>query len=169
MAHSGRTALVWIMETGAALALAGMFVILAVYWTDLPERVPRHYGARGLPDAWGAKGTLWLVPVVGAFIYGLLSVIATLPAQWNLPAGDRSHGLSRGLILQFLAALKLVTLTVFAYVTWRAVRISLGQAEGLGIGFIPAVLVLTIGLALTYAVRLRRFRTARKNHDWDPQ
>ena len=35
--------------------LTAPFVVLAIYWNDLPARVPIHWNFRGLIDGWATK------------------------------------------------------------------------------------------------------------------
>ena len=37
------------------ILLVAPFVALAIYWSDLPARVPTHWDFRGQIDGWGAK------------------------------------------------------------------------------------------------------------------
>jgi uncharacterized membrane protein len=47
--------LVGILQGGCLLLLLGLPVI---YWWQLPEVIPIHYGANGLPDGFGPKSSL---------------------------------------------------------------------------------------------------------------
>lgn len=61
------------------------------YWGDLPERVPTHFDARGLPDAWGAKGFVswFLLPTIAlataALMYLCIWLVRRRPMLLNIP------------------------------------------------------------------------------------
>src|SRR5579862_2084713 len=89
------------------LALAGLlFQIGAVwfFWTQMPAQVPTHFGFNGTPDAFGAKSSLLVLPVVTLALYGLLSVLSFFPQAFNYPvevtAGNRERlqGIALGLL-----------------------------------------------------------------------
>jgi uncharacterized membrane protein len=53
-----------------------MFVIAAVMWPRVPDRVPVHWGLSGQADRWGGKAEgLLLLPVVTLLAYGLLLLL----------------------------------------------------------------------------------------------
>src|SRR2546425_10766721 len=108
-----RTFFDWMLEAGALLALGGMFAWLATHWSALPDSVPSHYNAAGEPNAWGSKGSLWLLPVVGAGLYGLISVLGGMNHLWNLPAGvDRNVSEVQAVVLRLLAVVKVGVMAI---------------------------------------------------------
>ncbi len=45
----------------------------------LPLRVPTHFDISGNPDGWGSPQVLWLLPIVGIFLYALTAVFSRFP------------------------------------------------------------------------------------------
>ena len=77
----------------AALLLAP-FVVLAVFWNQLPERIPIHLNIRGEIDGWASKTTgLLVTPLIGLLVVGLLYVVPWLDPKLRRKAhrGDRMH------------------------------------------------------------------------------
>ena len=75
--------------------LINVFLILAqvifsfMVWDALPEAIPVHYGAGGLPNRWVIKNLFdwYLLPMVGIFMTSVLylSYIAVIkPENWNI-------------------------------------------------------------------------------------
>lgn len=62
------------------ILLGAPFVVLAIYWRDLPARVPLHWNLRGEIDLWGSK-------IPGLFIVPLSALGATVLLRF-LPAID---------------------------------------------------------------------------------
>ena len=58
---------------------------LLVTWENLPERVPIHFTAQGIPDRYGKKGSLLLEPILGLMILALLMICQRFPQWWNYP------------------------------------------------------------------------------------
>jgi len=54
---------------------------------------------------------------------------------------------------QFLTAVKMMLVTVFAFITWRRVD---APDQGLGRAFVPLLLLLPLAVAVIYFLRLRR-------------
>ncbi|NMC28218.1 MAG: DUF1648 domain-containing protein, partial [Syntrophomonadaceae bacterium] len=55
-----------ILELAALLGLIFQGIVLIKWWHQLPAVVPSHFGATGLPNAWGAKSSLFLLPAIAA-------------------------------------------------------------------------------------------------------
>jgi len=147
------------LEAAALLALGGMFAWLLIHWGTLPESVPSHYNAAGEPNAWSPKASMWLLPVVGAGLYALISVIGGMNRLWNLPAGvDRNVSEVQAVVLRLLAVVKVGVMAIFAYVSWTGINVALGRAEGLGAAFLPVVLAVTVLAPVYYCLKLRRLR-----------
>ncbi|WNJ16965.1 SdpI family protein [Pontibacter sp. G13] len=51
------------------------WVILAIFWNDLPETIPTHWNIHGEADAFGSKTNAIVLPLVMAFNMLLFSVI----------------------------------------------------------------------------------------------
>jgi len=147
------------LEAAALLVLGGMFAWLLIQWAALPESVPSHYNAAGEPSAWGSKGSMWLLPLVGAGLYGLISVVGGMNHLWNLPAGvDRNVSEVQAVVLRLLAVVKVGVMATFAYISFTGINVALGRAEGLGTAFLPVVLAVSILAPVYYCLKLRRLR-----------
>ena len=147
-------------ETAAILGVIVGFGLLIIYWSALPDSVPRHFGLDGRPDAYGGKDILLLLPIIGLIFYLGLTVLGRFPHVLNYPwkitalNAYRQHYLARMLIV----SLKAEMIWVFTYIEIIQIRTPLGRAEGLGPAFIPAMLAVffaTIGIYLYLAYRAR--------------
>lgn len=126
----------------ATVALLFQVATLAVIWSQLPARVPVHFGVSGLADAWGGKATLLLLPAVSAVIYGGLAILRRYPQRLNYPFAltDENAPQQHVIAQSLLATLNAVIMSAFAYVTWTACRVALGRSNGLGVSFLPLFL-----------------------------
>ena len=63
------------------------FLLPLVLWKRLPDPLPTHYNAAGEVDAWGSRGTVFLMPGLAAVMW--LSVQLVIykvdPRNWNMP------------------------------------------------------------------------------------
>ena len=67
------------------LMILGYVMYLVATWGNLPERVPIHFNAHGIPDRYGKKGSLLLEPILGLLILALLMFCQRFPQWWNYP------------------------------------------------------------------------------------
>jgi uncharacterized membrane protein len=153
----------WIGEAICLAGLAAAFGEVIANWSDLPARVPRHFGISGLPDGWGARTGLWLAPAIAAGLYlmitQLFSVALRRSGVLNLPPGIDANSAEVGrLLLSMSIMLKLALVLVFLYISWIAVGIALGHSAGLGKAFLPISPITLLGIPAWYLLRLRSLR-----------
>lgn len=123
------------------LALALLFtaiVEVTYFWHKLPQTIPTHFGITGVPDRYGPKNTIWILPAVALVIYLLLTVIAVFLPKINSSRGRKSVALLRWVF----GMCKCFILGITAYITWKTILTALGSAQGLGIGFTIAMLLI---------------------------
>lgn len=148
------------LETAAALGLLTMAFVTIKYWPLLPETIPHHFGVSGKPDAWGGKWILWLLPGISLVLYVGLTILSRYPHIYNYPwlITEKNAAAQYHLARTMIGALKAEIVLIFAYLQWQTIQVALGKAEGLGIAFLPAFLLLVFG---TIGVYFRKAYQAR--------
>ena len=146
------------MEAVALALLIAMFVMVARRWSDLPQRMPSHYNASGEPDKWGSKNGVWILPVVGANLYILLTALSRVAAagkvRLNVPPDvDAKSPEVQAEARQLLTAIKMCVMATFAFITWSRVTT---PEQGLGRAFLPMMLIVPFGVMGVYLLRMRR-------------
>jgi uncharacterized membrane protein len=119
-----RPAVDYVLEVVAALLLVGMLALTLLSFGQLPEQIPTHYNAAGAADAFGARWTLLILPVVGAVLWGLLTLVNRFPHLWNYPVKITEHNAAsqyrRG--RTFMALLKVEVMGMFTYLVWGTIQ-----------------------------------------------
>ena len=148
----------WVIEGAALIFLVGMFIEASMKFPDLPSEIPTHFNANGDPDAFGGRGSIWTMPVIGLFMYLLFSFLQRYPHVYNLPAEINEHNAKKvyGVSVQMMRALKLLIVLTFGFINHRMLLTALEQANGLGSYFLPAMLVLYTVTLIFYFVNLNR-------------
>jgi Domain of unknown function (DUF1648) len=138
----------------AVVVLLGIFGVVWFYWPQLPERIPAHYGLLGVPDAYGPKGTLWILPGAALFLYTLLTYVGRHPQRMNLPSWVTPE--QRSQVLPTAQAtvgwLKVEIMGIFGWMTWTTIAVALGLRSGLGAAFLPV----SLGVVVLTTLRLLR-------------
>lgn len=62
-------------ELPLLVLLALPFIYILTVWAQLPAQVPLHFDAEGNVNDWGNKFCIFIMPAIGAAIYGLLAGI----------------------------------------------------------------------------------------------
>ena len=120
-----------LLQVLGLLLLIAATVFVLLHWRTLPDMIPTHFDAAGVPDAYGGKSSLLSLLVVGWVAYLLFTVLSYFPQTWNLPSKTPRAYRIAGLMMPILG---LVLAFVFS---WILVCTVLGR--GLGAWFLPAV------------------------------
>ncbi len=107
------------LEIAALLLLVGMFGLLLDGWDRIPAHIPIHYDAWGRPDLFSEKTDLIFLPLVGLFLYAMLSLLVYFPSLWNLPERltRRNPKQVYSLFKTGLLCIKAETMALFFYLT----------------------------------------------------
>ena len=150
------------LEALAAVGLIASFAIVLMYWSQLPERIPTHFGFSGQPDAWGSPMTLWMMPGISAALYAMLTVVSLFPHKFNYlhtitEANAEGHyRLARGLLLW----IKVLIMVLFAWLTWQICAIALERSTQLNKLFLPLLLGGIMLTLLVYLVRATKVESS---------
>ena len=106
----------WRREWPSWVLLVGMFVMAAIAWPRVPERIPVHWGIDGTPNRYGGRVEgLLLLPLIAVGLYLLLRFLPRLdPRRANYALFGGSYDLIRFTTLVFLAITYAVSLLVAA-------------------------------------------------------
>jgi len=126
------------------IGLVVLFVIPLIYIDLLPDKIPMHYGADGTPDGFGSKSGIWFLPVLGAVLFGVMASLSHyLPSNPSdvKKLTEKQHQLQLDMTTHLLGTLMVVITISFVYIVYQTVRVALGEANGLGGGFLPLIIV----------------------------
>lgn len=147
-----------VLEVLSFILLIGMFAMLAIHWSQFPERVPAHFGISGEPNGFHGKGFLLILPGIATLVWIVLTIAERHQSLINIPfAIDRDSPAVQSLLRNMMIVEKAVVTIVFTWLTATVVRNALGRAHGLGRAFLPIVLIATLLPLAVYSVKLRRF------------
>ncbi len=51
----------------------------------LPDQIPGHFNGLGEVDRWGSKYEIIILPIIGVFIFALMSLLEKAPHMHNYP------------------------------------------------------------------------------------
>jgi len=124
----------YLLEILAVLGLLTLLGLSVFYYGQLPEQVPTHFGPNGLPDSYGSKTSLWLLPILGSAIFGLMTYLNRRPDWFNYPVKITfENALTQyTMATRLIRVLKASVTILFAYLVWGIISVSKGLQEGLG-------------------------------------
>jgi uncharacterized membrane protein len=120
----------------------GLILVPALYFAELPDSIPRHFDAKGYPDAYGSKWNLWVLSAIGIAIFAGIKFLANKPEILNYPVKiDESNAKRQYTMAQrMLRTLNVVIAYVFLYLIYSTVKIALNRAETTGKYALPVIL-----------------------------
>lgn len=149
------------LEIAAILLLLILWAMTAwAVWgpNPLPARIPTHFNAAGQADGWGTPGMLWLLPMVAAIIYGLMTLVARNPGAFHFPG--RTFPAARpkleGIALGMIGWLRVEVAGLFAWIQYETLRLARSGEGTLPALFLPAVLVVVFGTIVWHIAAMRR-------------
>jgi hypothetical protein len=96
---------------------------------------------------------------MGLVLYTVLTVSARYTKFANLPFPvDRDAPEVQRILRRMKTTIKAVTMLLFAYIVWGQIRSAMGQAESMGIVFLPLFLVGAIAPLVLGLKQLRRYQ-----------
>lgn len=115
--------------------LIALFLLPVYYYNDLPDQIPSHFNAKGIPDDYNAKSLIWVLPILGTGVFLLLHFLSTAknlkvntPRQLTPRQEEQQQLVGR----KMLHALKLVIPAAFLYILYHTIQTALGHTTGLG-------------------------------------
>ena len=146
-----RTRLVWFVDGLCVVLLVGCTIWAACRYGSLPDRIPVHYGANGVIDGYGSKGTIWMLIAIMWTVIGLMSAVEQFPKHWNavVRITKENHVRVLSLTWHLLSTTKLALSCMFAYIVVMCV-----SGMNLPVLFLPILFTVLGANSLYWIVRL---------------
>jgi uncharacterized protein DUF1648 len=147
---------------------AAALVLLCLTWgwtangifgsDPLPAQIPVHFDLAGRPDRWGTPQMLWMIPLMTAVIYGLMTLVARYPSAFNFPLRIKPATRPRleAIALNLLSWLKVEVLGLFFWIQFQAIQYSRKGRGELSPAFLPMVLLAIFGTIGWHIIAMRR-------------
>jgi uncharacterized membrane protein len=145
----------WTAEIIAFAFLVILISLPLVYLNELPETIPVHFNGAGVPDGYGSRSSLWLLPLIGMSIYLMMTILSAFPHIYNYPVKITPENaiVQYRLASRLMRILKTLILVIFSFISYKTIKTATGNAEGLGKAFLPVFLLITFGIIIVFVVR----------------
>ena len=99
-----------------------MWGFTLIHFNDLPEEIPIHYNAKGVPDCFDTRIHIWGLPLIATLLFLLLGGL------------QKRTGIQK-IELQLLQWMQLLILGTFTYIQLQTFFVAANKSNGLGDGF----------------------------------
>ena len=140
----------WIFEVLSVSVLIGTLLWLKTQLSDLPERLPCHFGITGKPDRWSGR---WIILLVLAVLLATYVGMSIAGNSLELITGSPGATLTPKQTFDrlMLSFVKFGSTALMAHSLWTTIRVGRGQAERYNILVPIAFAALTILPAILWA------------------
>ena len=105
-----------------------MWGFTLIHFNDLPEEIPIHYNAKGVPDGFDTRIHIWGLPLIANLLFLLLGGL------------QKRTGIQK-IELQLLQWMQLLIQGIFTYIQLQTFFVAVNKSNGLGGWFLPTVVI----------------------------
>lgn len=133
-----------VIEMLGYLTLIAFWIMTIVAFDSLPESIPIHYNGKGEVDNYSPKTSIFLLPIIGTFLFAILTLLNKHPESFNYNAKITEDNAEKQYknTTRMIRFLKFMVLMVFLIIDFQTIQIAKGNSDTLGIWFLPLVLVM---------------------------
>lgn len=157
------------------LLLLAFYIALSNY-SILPDTIPVHFNAQGIPDNWGSKRMVFLYPGLNAFIYVSFTALniwfattkdpkslINLPQKRKAVLSNAQAEELRTFLNRCLFLLKVIIQGLTIYLVYITIELAWGRVNSLGQGFFLfiAAIIGVAGFMVWKAFHLTRIPSQR--------
>lgn len=132
-----------LLEAVSLIFLIAPVLIIGFSISDLPDIIPTHFNFEGVPNDYGSKNTLWVVPGVSVFIYMITGLISSYPNLYNYPSekADKEGQYKLGSkLVRSLRAWILLFIAILGYMMIYSAKSGTAKGAGWFIGIMLTVI-----------------------------
>jgi hypothetical protein len=149
-----------ILQIVCPLILVAGVVLLITAWGGLPDSVPSHFNAKGIPDSGGSKKGLIYLPIIAVGIYLALTVYEHFPYVFNFPIKitEKNALFEYQAAREMIVCVKAEIIAVITYLLWASIETAKGALQGLGSLFLIIFIALLTVTLVYYILRMSRHK-----------
>lgn len=132
------------------------FILVAIFYTDLPNKIPSHFNFKGEIDGYGSKDSIWTFPVLTLIIYFLLNLVIkkVKPSNMNYPVNvsernaPKLYKMSLQMLVYLSLAISIMLTPILIEIITQAFEVNLG----FNFTIITALIVAFVTIAPLYYI-----------------
>tara|TARA_R110002124_G_scaffold107094_2_gene259410 strand:- start:55 stop:552 length:498 start_codon:yes stop_codon:yes gene_type:complete len=130
------------MELIGFLILIAFWVTMIVSYNNLPEQIPIHYNGLGEVDNYSKKSSIFLLPIIGSFLFIIITLVSKNPENFNyhVEITEQNAESQYKNSVKMMRIMKIIVIILFFLIDFKTIKTSIGKFEGLGIWFLPITL-----------------------------
>ncbi|UGU16537.1 DUF1648 domain-containing protein [Sinomicrobium kalidii] len=149
-----------IIEIISWIAVPCIWILTLKNYPDLPESIPIHYNSAGEANGFGGKEHILALPIIATILFIGLATLNKYPHIFNYPVLiTQKNALQQyTYATRLLRILNLVIVIIFGLIVYKTIQNVNGNANGLGIWFLPTTLALIFVPIIYYLLKIRKIK-----------
>ncbi len=138
--------------------LLAMWVYVFMYYSHLPDIIPSHYDAQGVPDGYSDRSTIFTMPIAATVIYISLIILNKYPHLFNYLTiiTDKNAVQQYTYATRMIRYLNLIIVVLFFYIVYVTVQNALGEMTGMGTWFLPVFILVIVAPIFYYVIKTKQ-------------
>lgn len=123
-------------------ALLVLLIVPIMAYSDLPDTIPIHFNVKGEADGFGAKYTIFMLPIIGCVTYALMKYLVKQPHLFNYPVEITPENVhyQYEIATRMMRTMNAVVTLIFAYLTYVIIQTAQGNVQLMGTWSLPLIL-----------------------------
>ena len=130
------------------ISVLAIWVFTIVNYNNLPDIIPTHFNFAGEVDGFGGKANVLIFPIIATIFFVGLTILNRYPHIFNYPTKITEENALRQYTYatKMIRYLNLILIVNFGFLSFSTVQNANGQADGIGIWYLP------VSLGLVYII-----------------
>lgn len=144
-----------VLEMIGWTSILAIWVLTITSYSTLPATIPTHYNGAGIADGFGGKSSILALPIIASILFIGMTILSKFPHTFNYLTDVTANNALRLYTdaTKMIRLLKFVIVMVFGLILLQSIRVVKGEANGLGIWFLPLTLVLIFSPIIYYMIK----------------
>ena len=149
-----------VIELIGYLILIAFWITIILSYNNLPEKIPIHYNGLGEVDNYSKKTSIFLLPIIGTFLFIILTLISKNPESfnYNVKITEQNAESQYTNSVKMMRIMKIIVIVIFFLIDYKTIKTSIGKSEGLGIWFLPLILGIVFIPILYFAYKSQKIK-----------
>lgn len=155
-----------VLEVFGWISVFGIWALVLTNYLELPEIIPTHYNGTGEADGFGSKSNIFVLPIISTILFIGLTILSKNPQVFNYLSKITKENARQQYenATRMMRILKLVVVLIFALIVFKTIQNVNGNANGLGIWFLPLTQAMIFIPMVYFLINANRKKKTTKKH-----
>jgi uncharacterized membrane protein len=147
-----------VIEIASITLLILMWSYCMINFSELPDTIATHFNATGVPDNYGSKHTIWIIPIITTVMYIGLFILNKYPHLHNYMVNITEENALKNyrFSTRLLRVINFLCVLLMAYITYMIIKSAFGTKLTMSSWFLPLVIGTSVILPIILIVYMKK-------------